>query len=35
MEILGVRVGDLGSSDLRKELGKARQGNDNNNTTFI
>ena len=27
VEILGVRVGDLRSSDMRKDLGKARQGN--------
>jgi len=26
LEILGVRVGDLRSSDMRKDLGKARQG---------
>jgi len=26
VEILGVRVGDLRSSDMRKDLGKARQG---------
>jgi len=26
MEILGVRVGDLRSSDMRMEEGKARQG---------